>query len=280
MRAARGVAIALSALLFGCPPEKPPQNPKDVAKVTDAELPKDVEGLIKYADEQYRRHDQEGVANAIKALGKAVELDAKSFEALWRLARAYAWLGDAEDDNNTKAIATYAEKGMDYAQKAIAVDPARVEGQYYLGTTIGIYAWADKVKGRPMVPQVLEAAKKAVAANEKFDHFGPLRLLGSLYAQAPEPPMSVGDHDEGIKILARLVQVAGTYPLNHLLYAEALRVTGDLDQAEREYRIVLSVGETTAYGPLLRKWKQTSEEGLKRVENLRRQKNAGDRGGF
>ena len=87
MRAARGVALALAALLFGCPPDKPPQNPKDAAKVSDAELPKDVDGLVKYADEQYGRHEQGAVFNAIKALEKAVELDAKSFEALWRLAR-------------------------------------------------------------------------------------------------------------------------------------------------------------------------------------------------
>jgi tetratricopeptide (TPR) repeat protein len=278
VRAARGVALALAALLFGCPPDKPPQNPKDAAKVSDAELPKDVDGLVKYADEQYGRHEQGAVFNAIKALEKAVELDAKSFEALWRLARTYSWLADTAASLGTSGV--YAQKGMDYAQKAIAADGARVEGQYYLGVTIGQYAETDKVKGRPMVPQVLEAAKKAMTANEKFDHFGPLRLLGSLYAQAPEPPMSVGDHEEGIKILGRTVQMAGGYPLNHLLFAEGLRVTGDLDQAEREYRIVLSAADSPNYGPLLTKWKQSAEEGLKRVENLRRQKSAPDRGGF
>jgi hypothetical protein len=278
MRAARGVALVFSALLIGCPAAKPPQNPADAAKVTDAELPTDVDGLVKYSDEQYRRHDQEGVVNALKALLKAVALDAKSFEALWRLARAYAWLGD--DAASNSALVVYAQKGVDYAQKAVAVDGARVEGQYYLGTTLGQYVYAEKVKGRPMVPQVLEAAKKAVAANEKYDHAGPVRLLGSLKAQAPEPPMSVGDHEEGIKILGKAVQMAGAYPLNHLLYADGLLVAKDLDQAEREYRIVLNAPDSPAWGPFLSKWKRLAEEGLKRVENLRRQQNAPDRGGF
>jgi hypothetical protein len=279
MRAARGVALALTALLLGCPPAKPPQNPADAAKVTDAELPKDLDGLIKYSDDQYKRNNQEGVSNAMKALTKALELDAKSFEALWRMARAYSWLVDLAASSTAQA-ADYAQKGMDYAQKAIAVDGARVEGQYYLGTTIGQYAYAEKVKGRPMVPQVLEAAKKAAAANEKYDHAGPVRLLGSLYAMAPEPPMSVGDHEEGLKILGKAVQMASGYPLNHLLYADGLLNSKDLDQAEREYRIVMNSPESPAWGPFLPKWKHLAEEGLKRVENLRRQQNAPERGGF
>src|SRR5262249_50467512 len=145
---------------------------------------------------------------------------------------------------------------------------------------VGQYAYVQKVKARDLVPQVLDAAKKAVAANEKYDHAGPLRLLGALYAQAPEPPTSVGDHEEGVKLLGKAVQTAGGYPQNHLLYGDALRENDNLDQAEREYRMVLAAPDAPAWALFLPKWKRAAEDGLKRVENRRRQQSAPERGGF
>ena len=52
--------------------------------------------------------------------------------------------------------------------------------------------------------------------------------------------MSVGDLDEGIKLLQQAVQLASDYPLNHLLYGEALLADNRRAEAEREFKQVLS----------------------------------------
>lgn len=271
-----GAAIALLALSTGCPPAKPPTVP--TASVNDTDLPKDVPGLIAYADAECKKATVQSAQNAAKALRKALELDKSSYEALWRLARVYAWLGDEYDDDTRRE--EFAQKGIDASKQAVASPgaDARVEGNYYLATTTGQYAYVKKVKAKDLVPQVLDAAKKAVAADEKFDNAGPLRLLGSLYAQAPEPPTSVGDHDEGIKLLSRAVQLAKDYPQNHLLLGDAYRINDNLDQAEAEYRKVLAARPSAEWGSRLGKWQQQAEDGLKRVANLRRQRQAGERG--
>jgi len=268
---------ALLAGLAGCPPNKGAVTPVNVATVKDAELPADVPGLLKYADEEFKKATPEGVANSEAALKKAYATD-KGYEVLWRLARAYAWLGDEYEDD--ARVELYSQKGIDFGKLAVAADAARVEGQYFLATTTGQYAYVKKLKAKDLVPLVVEAAKLAVKADEHFDHCGPLRLLGSVYAQAPEPPTSVGDHEEGIKLTGRAVQQCATYPQNHLLYGDALRLVDSLDQADIEYNAVLSAQGSGSWSHRLPKWQKQAEDGKKHVANKRRQKSSPDRGGF
>jgi len=261
-------------VLAGCPPTRPAVTP--VATVKESELPDDEAKLIEYADAEYKKSTVEGVQNALKAMEKAAQ-KGKSYGVLWRMARAYAWLADEFDDS--ARVEDFSQKGMAAAKEAIALDAKKVEGQYYLGTTTGQYAFVKKLKAKDLVPQVLDAAKQAVQADERFDYAGPLRLLGSIYAQAPEPPTSVGDHEEGVKVLARAIQLADRYPQNHLLMAEAQLINRNLDMAEREFQRVINAQVQPEYSWARRypKWRAQAEQGLKRVNNLRRQ-NATDRG--
>ena len=251
------------------------EHPQVQATVKDADLPADAAALLQFADAEYKKQTAEGMHNSLKALEKAI-LKEKSYETIWRMARAYAWLGDEYQDDERRE--EYAQKGIEVSKQAVALDDKRVEGQYFLATCTGQYAYVKKLKAKDLVPLVLDAAKKAVAADEKFDHAGPLRLLGSVYAQAPEPPTSVGDHEEGVKLLARAVSLAGAFPQNHLLLGDAQRISDNLDQAEREYQAVIAAQPQQGWAHRLPKWKAQAEDGLKRVNNKRRQKNAGDRG--
>jgi tetratricopeptide (TPR) repeat protein len=268
------VLTAALLTLGGCPPPKPAVTP--VATVKDTELPDDPAKLIEYADVEFKKQTVEGVQNALKALEKAA-LKGKTYDVLWRMARCYSWLADEFDDE--KRVEEYSQKGIAAAREAIGLDATKVEGQYYLGTSTGQYAYVKKLKAKDLVPQVLESAKLAAKADERFDYAGPLRLLGSVYAQAPEPPTSVGDHEEGVKVLARAIQLAEHYPQNHLLMAEAQLINRNLDQAEREYQKVINAQPQpdTPWAHRYPKWRQQAEQGLKRVNNLRRQ-NATDRG--
>lgn len=273
-RLAGGALAAALIVLAGCPPTRPAVTP--VATVKESELPDDEAKLIEYADAEYKKSTVEGVQNALKAMEKAAQ-KGKSYGVLWRMARAYAWLADEFDDS--ARVEDFSQKGMAAAKEAIALDAKKVEGQYYLGTTTGQYAFVKKLKAKDLVPQVLDAAKQAVQADERFDYAGPLRLLGSIYAQAPEPPTSVGDHEEGVKVLARAIQLADRYPQNHLLMAEAQLINRNLDMAEREFQRVINAQVQPEYSWARRypKWRAQAEQGLKRVNNLRRQ-NATDRG--
>jgi tetratricopeptide (TPR) repeat protein len=268
-----GAALAV-LVLAGCPPSKPPVTP--VATVKETDLPDDPGKLVEYADAEYRKQSVEGAQNSLKAMEKAA-IKGKTYDVLWRMARAYSWLADEFEDS--ARVEEFSQKGIAVAREAIALDPSKVEGQYYLGTTTGQFAFVKKLQAKALVPQVLASAQLAVKADERYDYAGPLRLLGSIYAQAPEPPTSVGDHEEGVKVLARAIQLADQYPQNHLLMAEAQLINRNLDQAEREYQRVINakIPPEVSWAHRYPKWRTQAEQGLKRVNNLRRQ-NATDRG--
>ena len=263
---------ALLGLVFGCaacPPAKPPAS---VATVQEAQLPADEKSLIDYADKQYARQSLEGAENAVVALRKA-SLIGGSIDSLWRLARAYAWLaGEYPDSDRREANATH---GIEAGEKAAAADAKRVEGFYYLAICRGQYVNLKKDKARDRVPGVVEAAKAASALDPKFDSGGPLRILGSVYAQAPEPPVSVGDHEEGIKLLERAVKIDPTYPENQLLLGDAYRVSKKLEDAERMYQAVLAMQPGGTWAGRLARWHKEAQDGLNRVNTIRRQHTGG-----
>jgi tetratricopeptide (TPR) repeat protein len=240
--------------------------------VAASTLPEDPAELIKYADAEMRKQTPQGAANALEALKKALGKQ-KSYEAAWRAARACSWLSDDFEDNSSKK--DWADKGLTFAKEAGALDGSRVEGHYYHALTLGQYLYVEQTKARQLVPQVLEEVKKAVQIDEKFDHAGPLRLLGSLLSQAPEPPTSVGDHEEGMKVLTRATNISPGYPQNWLLLGDALKGNRNLDTAEDAYNRVLAAQPGDSYSHFLPRWQKQAQEALKKVENLRRQKSSG-----
>jgi tetratricopeptide (TPR) repeat protein len=257
-----GVTLALGAT--GCPPAKPPVS---AATVKDAELPAEVAKLIEYADGEIKKQEASAVENAVKALDKARAAEPNNVEVMWRLARAHAWLAEEYTDEGQRA--DNAQKGINAGEAAVKADPNRVESQYYLGLARAEWVSVKREKAREMLPSVVEAANAAVKLNEKYDQGGPLRLLGSVYAQAPEPPVSVGDREEGVKLLQRAVSISGGHPENHLLLGDAYRMNKDLDAAEREYESVLAMAVAGPYAHRLPKWQKQAQEGLTKVRNLR-----------
>jgi tetratricopeptide (TPR) repeat protein len=234
--------------------------------VRASDLPTTVTDLDKYSDDQYKLQVCGSIENSLIAVDKALGIES-SYETLWRGARATGWLTEEYPDRR----AAYGQRGVEYAQKAIALDPKRVEAQYYYGINLGQVA-RDKGLGggRELVPKVLEAGRTAVAADAKFDNGGPLRLVGALLAQAPEPPKSIGDLEEGIKTLKQSVDAAPGFPLNHLLYGEALLKDKNFDAAEREFNMVLNAPPSPQWESRLAKWKKDAETGLVHARNSRR----------
>jgi tetratricopeptide (TPR) repeat protein len=252
-----GLAIA-ALLLSGCPV---PQI-KSGATVTTEKLPEKVPELIKYADDIYAKADPSEVEmeNALLALDKATKLEPKNFEAQWKAARAAIWLADENYDDKTKR-AHYAGRGADYAKAAIELEPGRVEGHYYSGENLGLVATTKTIGAKFMVPSVRDAAKKAVQINSCYDRGGPLRLLGSLYAEAPPWPASIGDPDKGVELLQQAVKCDPSYPQNNLLLGNALVKAERFDDAAKQYDIVLASHPSPEDQHSLPKWQTMAKKG-------------------
>jgi tetratricopeptide (TPR) repeat protein len=87
-----------------------------------------VEDAVSQADQLYaQRFEKANVTKAVEVLDKAVAAD--GYEALWRLARCYWFLGDRATG---KEKLTLFEKGKSYAEQAVKTKDNGVEGHYWM----------------------------------------------------------------------------------------------------------------------------------------------------
>lgn len=269
----RGGLALVALLLAGCPV---PQI-KSTATVTDTQLPNKVPDLIKYADGILAKANATvgggttPMENALLALDKAHTLDPKSYEAAWKAARACGWLADElydpdhPGDNKTKR-AHFSGRGAEYAKAAIELNPKGVEGHYYSGINLGLSATTKTVGAKFTVPSVRDAEKKAMALDASYDHGGPPRVLGSLYAEAPSWPASIGDPDKGVELLQQAQKLAPDYPLNNVLLGNALVKAEKYDEAKVQYKYVLDAKPRPDDAHFLPKWQHMAQKGLDNAE--------------
>jgi tetratricopeptide (TPR) repeat protein len=233
------------------------------------ELPENVPALIHYADEIYVRSTATadgGAADmekALAALDKAVTLDGGSYEAEWKAARACAWLAEDLFDNDKTRRAEFSGRGFEYAKAAVSANPKGVEGHYYSGINRAIQATTKLfVSAKFMVPAIRDTWKKALQIDSSFDHSGPARALGALYAHAPPWPASIGDPEMAVALLKKAIASAPDYPQNALLLGDALVADEKYEEAMPEYRKVLEAQPEPDDAHFLSRWKQRAEKGL------------------
>ncbi len=122
-----------------------------------------------------------------------------------------------------KQAEPFYRKGQLYAQTLIQEEPNRTEGHYWLALNLCGQADAGGyMLGRRLLPRILEELERAVALDEAYDQAGAHRVLGRIYFEAPEWPMSVGDIHKSLNHLEAAVRLAPNNSTNHLFLAQTL----------------------------------------------------------
>jgi len=177
--------------------------------------------LIAQMDALWEQRDTRDVMPELLALGaEAAARAPNAFEVEWRLARAYFWVAYGQGNRVTrKAIAG---KAAEWADRARAHRPDRVEGHYFYALAIGAYADCIGV-----VQAVMEgiqsrfetAALRAYEIDRDYEHGAPTTVLGRYYFVLPWPKRdlvrsrryleeAVGRHP---RVLIARVYLADTY---------------------------------------------------------------------
>jgi tetratricopeptide (TPR) repeat protein len=257
------IALAGVLLVAGCP-GRTGVAPQTAATVKASELPSDAPSLLTYIDGELAKVTRAANENALVAVEKLRAKQPGNFEASWRGARACAFLVEEFTEKSNRIY--FAERGVFYAQATITADPQRVEGHYWLGINQGLLAQSKH--GIRLASHVRASAERAIKLDEKYDYAGPLRLLGTFYAQAP-PELSKGDPEQGVKLLTRAVELSPEYPQNVLHLADALVKDDKFDEAKRRYEEVLQAPDDPRWGKRLGEWKADAKAGLKEIMQRR-----------
>ena len=237
-------AVATGVLLLAACPHPPI---KSAATVRPEELTQSPDDLLKRSAALEQKTDSVSLENALVLSDKALEVLApvgapanpQAYDAASRGAEISFWLADlAEDDKNRRQ--TFAEKGMGLARRAIDLNGKGAEGHYYLALNTAYLARTKTVGALGLLPDIVKEARAAMAINDKVDHCGPLRLLGTVLLRAPSWPTSVGDVDEAKDALQKAAESCPEHPGNHLFYGEALIANKKREQAAPELEKALA----------------------------------------
>ncbi len=125
---------------------------------------------------------------------KAVAENPNDFEANWRYARALRWYAElskrASAADWKDICAKYGKEGMNYAQKAIELQPNKPDGYYWYGLNVGIYS--DGVSILTALKEGLkdktqESFEKTYSMNKAHEKAGSILSLGRFWAVLPWP---------------------------------------------------------------------------------------------
>jgi tetratricopeptide (TPR) repeat protein len=93
-----------------------------------------------------RAFDAFDLTTALDRYGKAIALDPKNYEALWKAARTSIELGiPAATEAKRRA---FFSSGEQYARRAVAANPGDAEGHFVLGWVLGKTALTQSPRGR------------------------------------------------------------------------------------------------------------------------------------
>lgn len=220
-----GIIVALAAVRPG---------PVAVRAVDES-----VDELVKRMDAMWDRRDTPGVCADIISLGTlALAVDPHSYEAEWRVARAYFWVAFTQPSRVSKKA--LAAKGIQWAERARVEQPDRVEGHYFYAVAVGEYASTigimqavvDGVAGK-----VENAAKRAYTIDRDYWHGAPGTVLGRYYFLLPWPKR---DLDKSREYLEEVVARHPRALIARDYLADTYYERGEREKAREQLEFVLA----------------------------------------
>jgi len=149
------------------------------------------------ADALFEKGDITNISSILESIPlyiKAVEANPNSYEANWKCARAhreYANLNLEQESEDWEDICKkYGKDGMVYGEKAIELEPDKVEGQYYYGLCVASYS--DGVSILKALKEGLKGSTQdafytAYEIDKMFEDGGPMLAIARFWHQLPFP---------------------------------------------------------------------------------------------
>lgn len=214
--------------------------------------------------------DAGGMANCKKALDlclPAVKDDPKSFRANWIAAMACREYGNeakkAEVQNWEEICKVQGKAGMNYAEKAIALEPSRVEGHYWYGMSVGIYSDGVSILTalrEGLKDKTQDSFESAYRINKTYEKGGPIGALARFWQVLPWP---LNDNDKSMAYFRELQKTEFFKDPDaveaRVYFAELLM---DSRKTRKEAKAILEEGIKIADEPYWRKKAQALLEDL------------------
>jgi hypothetical protein len=211
------------------------------------------------ADALFR--DRERVASAARAAdiwAASLAANARNFEAAWKLARARNWLGEKAEKGHGKA---QYEMGVKAARAAIAIEPRRPEGHFFLAANMGALADASPLfAGLRYRTAIRDALETVVRLEPSYNHGAGYCGLGKYYLEVPR--LFGGSATRAEQLIRTCLTYDSTSALAHYYLAQTLAALGRTAELEEALRGVIDAPVDPEYGPEIRIWQRKAARWL------------------
>jgi len=196
------------------------------------------EELIAQADKLYAEMKDMATAEEARAKYQEAAIKTRSYEAFWKLSRMLYYIGDNTESKKEKKIIF--GQGIYYAKKAVALEPEKPDGHYWLGVNYGVYGEAKGVlKSLSLVKPIKEAMNKVIELERGYEDGGPDRVLGRVYFKLPG--FAGGSKKKSLEHLLKSKELGPNDALTRCYLADTLLSHKELDKAKEELEYVLSM---------------------------------------
>jgi len=244
-RRAASVMIALSFLISSACTWQPETNPatSSIAYNKDAVL-----SMIAQADQFYaRRDDLTQLEQGIVLLRQATTADPNNYEAFWRLAKFDYYLASHTDGEYQERAF---REGVDAGKSAIALQPNKAEGHFWLGANYGGSLESETISGLASTSDLRQEMQAVIKINEGYQDGSAYMVLGLLDLKAPR--IAGGDPQRAVQELEKGLQFGAGNAFLRLHLAEAYQAVGRSEDARQQLNAILSMTPDPNYLPELK----------------------------
>jgi hypothetical protein len=238
-------AAGLILLLPGCRSAlREPPGLEALAKGPPSASAEEADEWSLLAESRFAERTPEAVEAAADLWTRVAAGQPIRVEPLINAVRARIWLADhgetaaSRRDHSLTAVQT--------AQWCNTRAPADPGCDYWLGAALGIQARERRSTALDALPRIIELFQAAADAEPTLENGGPDRALAQTYVQAPGWPTGPGDPDLGLEHALRAVEIAPTFPPNHLALGDALTATDDPEGGRKYYEKALVLASERA----------------------------------
>jgi len=218
---------------------------------------------VQQADVLYdQREDLTKVREGLTLLRQAQIEDTGSYEVAWRLAKFNYHLG-AHTPDSDESYKSFRE-GIDAGKKAVAFQPDKPEGHFWLGANYGGNARVSTLSGLTDFDDIRHEMESVLKIDEGFQGASAYMALGQLYLESPR--LLGGDVTKAVELLEKGKRLGPSNGLLRLRLAQAYQELKRDADARRELNELFSLTPTKGFEP---EYKEAVSDGHKLMEKLR-----------
>jgi tetratricopeptide (TPR) repeat protein len=225
-----------------------------------AARPQAAASLIAQGDALYaERADYAKAKEARTKYEAALAAGENAYESNWKLARVCYWIGDHTGAKDLKKAILLA--GVEYAKKAVEIDPNRPDGHFWLGVNYGVYGEAKGIlKSLALVKPIKQAMRRVLELDPAYDRGGADRVLGRVYHEVPG--FAGGSEKTSLEHLLKAVEYGPRVGLNLIYLADTYISLDRIDDARKTLETVLTMEPLPDLLPETAEERQQAQERL------------------